>query len=371
MSSIGSTPLNGAPSVGSPSEASTIGSRPSNVRHSVDGLRYVPETTTATSDTSTSSIASPPGGNVSATPPKLQQSYSANEVSTVKTNGSAGLGTNANNHAQQHLHNHNASLGRIPPGAMPNRHTRELSGDGSAANGREPAGYPSITSTLQANAPPFGPVSGQPLSSGTTTPTVTAPTPAMPYPFYPPAPNYNPVNGPPAGYNNLPMLMQNLSVSNANPSAMYSQQNFPGYGHLYNPAPAPRQSQDSQARVIQSRRQMDSEGDFRTHIFKHHMLHGIANTYFAAMARFNNLPLEQVGGTIYSLCKDQHGCRYLQKQLENRIPEQIHMIWLETNQHVMELMTDPFGNYLCQKLVEYCSDEERTVLIQNASVDMK
>src|SRR6478735_1383612 len=88
------------------------------------------------------------------------------------------------------------------------------------------------------------------------------------------------------------------------------------------------------------------------------------------MARFNNLPLEQVGGTIYSLCKDQHGCRYLQKQLENRVPDQIHMIWAETNQHVVELMTDPFGNYLCQKLLEYCTDDERTVLIQNASKDM-
>ncbi|KAG7285188.1 hypothetical protein NEMBOFW57_009809 [Staphylotrichum longicolle] len=88
------------------------------------------------------------------------------------------------------------------------------------------------------------------------------------------------------------------------------------------------------------------------------------------MARFNNLPLEQVGGTIYSLCKDQHGCRYLQKQLENRIPDQIHMIWLETNQHVVELMTDPFGNYLCQKLLEYCNDDERTVLIQNATSSM-
>jgi hypothetical protein len=88
------------------------------------------------------------------------------------------------------------------------------------------------------------------------------------------------------------------------------------------------------------------------------------------MARFNNLPLEQVGGTIYSLCKDQHGCRYLQKQLENRVPDQIHMIWLETNQHVVELMTDPFGNYLCQKLLEYCNDDERTVLIQNATSNM-
>lgn len=88
------------------------------------------------------------------------------------------------------------------------------------------------------------------------------------------------------------------------------------------------------------------------------------------MNRFANMALEQLGGEIYTLCKDQHGCRYLQKKLEDRNPEQVHMIWLETNQHVIELMTDPFGNYLCQKLLEYCNDDERTVLIENASHDL-
>src|SRR6187402_304087 len=93
-------------------------------------------------------------------------------------------------------------------------------------------------------------------------------------------------------------------------------------------------------------------------------------TNLAAMNRFANMALEQLGGEIYALCKDQHGCRYLQKKLEDRNPEQVHMIWLETNQHVIELMTDPFGNYLCQKLLEYCNDEERTVLIENASHEL-
>jgi hypothetical protein len=88
------------------------------------------------------------------------------------------------------------------------------------------------------------------------------------------------------------------------------------------------------------------------------------------MNRFANVALESLGGEIYSLCKDQHGCRFLQKKLEERNAEQIHMIWLETNQHVVELMTDPFGNYLCQKLLEFCNDEERTVLIENASQDL-
>jgi hypothetical protein len=82
------------------------------------------------------------------------------------------------------------------------------------------------------------------------------------------------------------------------------------------------------------------------------------------------MPLDSFRGQIYELCKDQHGCRYLQKKLEERNSDQVHMIWLETNQHVIELMTDPFGNYLCQKLLEFCNDDERTVLIQNASQDM-
>lgn len=88
------------------------------------------------------------------------------------------------------------------------------------------------------------------------------------------------------------------------------------------------------------------------------------------MSRFNQAPIETFVGQIYELCKDQHGCRYLQRKLEERDPETVHVIWLETNIHVIELMTDPFGNYLCQKLLEFCNDDERTVLFQNASKDM-
>ncbi|KAK3901087.1 armadillo-type protein [Staphylotrichum tortipilum] len=353
MSTTAAAQLNGGSAIGSPSEASTIGSnRPANVRHSIEGMKLFQEAaTTAGLDAPATSVVSPPTVHVMASPPKLHQSYSAGDVPAVKPNGTTGLPGNMNNHAQQHFHHHNASMGRIPAGAVPGRHNRELSGDASPPNSRETGSYPSISSTLQASAPPFGPGLTQSQLSSAGAPPVSAPAPAMPYPFYPAAHAYNPMASPPApGYNALPMMMQNLTVANGNPGAMYPQQNYTGYNPMYaQQPPAPRPShQDSQARVIQNRRQMDSE----------------------AMARFHNLPLEQVGGTIYSLCKDQHGCRYLQKQLENRIPEQIHMIWLETNQHVVELMTDPFGNYLCQKLLEYCDDDERTVLIQNATSNM-
>lgn len=39
------------------------------------------------------------------------------------------------------------------------------------------------------------------------------------------------------------------------------------------------------------------------------------------------------------MCKDQHGCRFLQKKLEEGVPEHRDMIFRETFNHFPELMT--------------------------------
>ncbi|PNH63697.1 hypothetical protein VD0002_g4746, partial [Verticillium dahliae] len=352
--------LNGSSSA----DGSVIGSRPSSVRHSLD-LKYFSE-----NPSDSNSVVSPTSNGNMTTPPKLQSSFSANSVPTVKN------ASGANNHAQQHFHNHNASIGRIPAGAAPPRHSRELSSDSNIGSGQQSGNFPSIQSALHGNAAPFGPTNGlnglnqnaAPFggNNGINQQTnslnnvgqagVAGPNGAgqngINQGFNPygngPVNMYNPQNnGQLNGAYGVPLLaMQNL---NLNGGSAYPPQNFTGYGSLYTPAiPAHSAPRDSQARVIQHRRQQDND----------------------AMQRYQNLPLEHVGGQIYELCKDQHGCRYLQKKLEERNPDQVHMIWLETNQHVIELMTDPFGNYLCQKLLEYCNDDERTVLIQNAAQDM-
>ncbi|CAD6449773.1 79d3e87a-06a9-425a-8ebf-7e366b9582fa [Sclerotinia trifoliorum] len=319
----------------SSSAESPISVRPS-YRHSLD-LKFFegPQEGSA-------QVASPPK-HIQATPPKLQSSYSANDVPTVRTgtNGMQSNNNTPNSHAQQHLHNHNASLGRIPPNAM-NRLSREMtSGDNGSLREAQNGGYQSIQSALQASAAPFGPALTQGMTQGMSqaqmSPSVTSPTGQQ---------NYSAQV--PGFYNNYGMHMMSLGMQNMQlsppmypPPNSYNNYNNSMYQHNGG-------QRDSQARVIQQRRQNDGE----------------------AMNRFANLALEQLGGEIYALCKDQHGCRYLQKKLEDRNPEQVHMIWLETNQHVIELMTDPFGNYLCQKLLEYCNDEERTVLIENASHDL-
>ncbi|PPQ98902.1 hypothetical protein CVT24_003533 [Panaeolus cyanescens] len=86
--------------------------------------------------------------------------------------------------------------------------------------------------------------------------------------------------------------------------------------------------------------------------------------------RFAGTRLEDLQGEIPTLCKDQHGCRYLQKKLEEGVPEHRDMIFRETFGHFADLMTDPFGNYLCQKLLEYSTDEQRNLICESVAQDL-
>jgi hypothetical protein len=46
------------------------------------------------------------------------------------------------------------------------------------------------------------------------------------------------------------------------------------------------------------------------------------------------------------LAKDQGGCRFLQKKIEEGNEEIINIIFEHTISTFMEIMNDPFGNYL-------------------------
>lgn len=258
-------------------------------------------------------------GSVLTTPPKLQASFSANDIPTLKQVSGSGIGSTPNHAAQQHLHNHNASMGRIPAGAL--RHSRELSADGRDNNAT--GSYQSIGSTLHANATPFitptqGVAQGPVLSQGPQTPNATAmsnpqgvttfingyyntpgsygnnpngyaTTPggysssgsvglAGPSGFSSPATTINSGSnggmngglvgsmssgnfnaGQNGGQHAFPLLnmMSNMSLNGNNG---YSPANYAGYSPVYTP-PQPR---DSQARVMQNRRQQDNEG--RSHV---------------------------------------------------------------------------------------------------------
>eukprot|EP00246_Nothoceros_aenigmaticus_P016368 TRINITY_DN739_c0_g1_i1.p1 TRINITY_DN739_c0_g1~~TRINITY_DN739_c0_g1_i1.p1 ORF type:complete len:401 (-),score=70.00 TRINITY_DN739_c0_g1_i1:932-2134(-) len=73
--------------------------------------------------------------------------------------------------------------------------------------------------------------------------------------------------------------------------------------------------------------------------------------------------LEEVEGRIYSIAKDQHGCRFLQRKFDEGGPDDVQKIFNEIIDHIIELMTDPFGNYLVQKLLEVCNETQRMEIL--------
>ncbi|KAI8064339.1 armadillo-type protein [Gilbertella persicaria] len=87
---------------------------------------------------------------------------------------------------------------------------------------------------------------------------------------------------------------------------------------------------------------------------------------------FSNANIDDFVGKLYNLCKDQNGCRFLQKQIEDKEQGAKHldMIFKEIHHHLTELMTDPFGNYLCQKILERCSHEQRTIIVETVAPDL-
>jgi hypothetical protein len=231
---------NGTAANGSNSE-SPISVRPS-YRHSLDA-KFFGESQQEQQMTS-------PPKHVQATPPKLQSSYSANDVPTMK-NASNGIGiisATTNSHAQQHFHNHNASLGRIPQNAINNRQSRDLSGQETTAALREvpSTGYQTTQSVLQASAPAFGPNLAQAVSQPQSPSAISSPTmPAYPMPTY---------------YNNYSMQMLAMGMGNMQLAPpMYPAQNpYANYGSMY-PQNGIRNG-DSQSRVVAQRRQNDGDG---------------------------------------------------------------------------------------------------------------
>lgn len=309
---------------------------PKNNRRSVE-FNFSPKN----NESKRSSYAGPTNGM-----PKLTQSYSTNDVPTLK-NGGNGASSIGFTHSQQ-FHNHNASLGRIPSNVLSNRNSRDLS------LGNREAEYRSPQSGLHASAAPFGPAITSAANGNGGVPS-TVGSPAMS--------QYSSVSAANPSYYGYGMNMLNGAMNGLNlGSGAGSGPQFggpPAYGPngmygsgppQYNPyatyGPGGR-VQDSQARVIQSRRLQNDANKYMNYDLK-------------------TMPRHE----IYSLCKDQHGCRFLQKKLEERNAENIQIIFDETAPHVVELMTDPFGNYLCQKLLEYCNDEQRNTLVRNASPAM-
>lgn len=73
----------------------------------------------------------------------------------------------------------------------------------------------------------------------------------------------------------------------------------------------------------------------------------------------NNMGIE---GFMYHIAKDKQGCQLLERKLDEG-RHQVDAIFNGIIDHMVELIVDPFGNYLVQKLLDVCSEEQRTRII--------
>ncbi|CAH1441497.1 unnamed protein product [Lactuca virosa] len=78
----------------------------------------------------------------------------------------------------------------------------------------------------------------------------------------------------------------------------------------------------------------------------------------------NIVKSDDFGKRIYCMAKDQQGCRSLQKKFSEGTREDLENIFREVIVHVVELMTDPFGNYLVQKLLEVCDKHQHMQILR-------
>ncbi|KAK8921487.1 hypothetical protein KSP39_PZI020336 [Platanthera zijinensis] len=66
---------------------------------------------------------------------------------------------------------------------------------------------------------------------------------------------------------------------------------------------------------------------------------------------------------VYNLARNQEGCIYLQKKMEEGRADAVELIFCGVIEHAVELMENTFGNYLMQKLLDVCSLQQRMAIV--------
>ncbi|KAJ0587344.1 putative armadillo-like helical, pumilio domain-containing protein [Helianthus annuus] len=79
---------------------------------------------------------------------------------------------------------------------------------------------------------------------------------------------------------------------------------------------------------------------------------------------------KKLRGRIYTMAKDQNGCRILQALFESPSVEEVDIVLSEIVDFISDLMKDQFGNYLVQKIVAVCNDDQKMQIILSLIKDI-
>jgi len=139
------------------------------------------------------------------------------------------------------------------------------------------------------------------------------------------------------------------------PSHQAPQQNMDfntgGRYELYEDPPVHRE--DNRRGKRYNRREREREMNFNS----------AADAYYdSQFLKFNSI--EEVVGQVIQVAQDQNGCRFLQRKFDEGGAQTIALVFPEILDNIMHLMKDPFGNYLIQKLLDRCSEDQRTQVVR-------
>jgi len=87
-------------------------------------------------------------------------------------------------------------------------------------------------------------------------------------------------------------------------------------------------------------------------------------------SHYENVEIKDCVGQICFICKDQQGCRFLQREIDKAGSQVVDIIFSEVITHVNELIDDPFGNYLVQKLIDVVNKEQRFRILVEVRHDL-
>ncbi|CEM39495.1 unnamed protein product [Vitrella brassicaformis CCMP3155] len=91
---------------------------------------------------------------------------------------------------------------------------------------------------------------------------------------------------------------------------------------------------------------------------------GPSSRFFTPKSRDTYEGAPDLSGRVMELSKIQSGSRYLQRQLCKGHPETVMLILSEVEENLTTLMTDSYGNYLCQQLFQACSIRQRKNMLE-------
>ncbi|KAI9127972.1 hypothetical protein K1719_000965 [Acacia pycnantha] len=91
---------------------------------------------------------------------------------------------------------------------------------------------------------------------------------------------------------------------------------------------------------------------------------GLSYAYNSSRGRRYIPPLEVVRDRVVSMSKDEEGSRFIKEMLDERNPRDIEYILREVRDHLHDLMMDPIGKCVIEKIFDVVNESQMTLLIK-------